>query len=424
MKKYTIKISSLILNSGLMIFILGILYLNRRGIFNIFVATLVIALSCAEVIKNRHNIYLLIINLLILYCNYSICLPNYFVHIETSFSEFALDTVATTGINTLCLFMGILFVTSPKSTQKNNKNIEPLASNGRYNPIFELALCVLLLIIWRYGYTRPDVVGGRGTPSAIYEYSVILMIIGFYYCGNKLVWKIILLIITFLFAIQNFIYGGRITGIQIILCAVLCLLVDKINLKIILLGMIFIFPFMSLIGIKRGNSSFSILALIDALNSLRNTKGALDTAYSAYYTSLTFLKAMVYTPFQKRIYMFGCFVLSMFFGGLIPDSNLADYTRKNFLHYWGGVLPFFAYFYIGILGVILLAIYINYIKSKIIVNYTTKNGFYKCFSIYITATTFRWYLYSPTQLFRGVMLLWIAYKIADLFFKFIKKYAY
>ncbi|MSU05587.1 hypothetical protein FYJ80_02160 [Spirochaetales bacterium NM-380-WT-3C1] len=385
-----------------------LLILNSNGDYNKIVAALVLILNLIELLKHRKNVYLLIVNIIILYCNYSITVCNYFSTFSTSFTEFSNEYVGVQGINILCVFSLFLFVFSPSASIKEFEYEKPITSSSRYNTLVEMALVVFLCLIWYFGFTRPSVSGMRGSPSAIYEYSIILIIMGYYFSGNRLSWKIIFTLISLAYALQNFIYGGRITGIQVIMTSGICLFIDKITMKRIVISSLLVIPLLTAIGIQRGGISFSMESIFEGLQAINTNKMALDTAYSAYYTSLTFLKAMDYTPFTSRFSMFGCFLLSMIFGGSIPNSNLADYTRERFLHYWGGVAPFFGYFYIGWIGVFLLAFYICFLKKKIIYG-RTENDFFKCLSIYVAVTTFRWYLYSPTQLFRGVMLLWIVY---------------
>lgn len=409
-----------IFNYILIFIIICCIIYNFDGKINKVVSIIILCLTFFELIKTRKSKYLLIINLLILYCNYSICLPNYFVDINTSFTEFSNQPVAALAINILCIFILTLYLTAPRLQSDFPENIEPITKSGHYNSVFLIGICIVLIIIWRFGFTRPEVSGMRGTPSAIYEYSVILVIIGFFYCGDKLIWKIILSLIIGIYAIQNFIYGGRITGIQIIICGLLCMFIHKITIKKILVGSAIVIPVMSLIGVQRGAVEFSLNNIGMILKASGKTYGTLDTAYSAYYTSITFLKAMDYTALETRLKMFGNFMLSMLFGSVVPNSNLADYTRERFLHYWGGITPYFFFFYLGIGGVILSAIYISYLKKKI-TSYEKPSGFIQCLAIYITATTFRWYLYSPSQLLRGVMFLWIVYQAAAFFYKLVQR---
>lgn len=44
----------------------------------------------------------------------------------------------------------------------------------------------MLALILVFGFSRPDAVGGdRGSPSAMYEYSMIFFLLGFYFAGDR-----------------------------------------------------------------------------------------------------------------------------------------------------------------------------------------------------------------------------------------------
>ena len=399
----TISKRNLIKNIIILFFtVIGII-LNLNGDINDIVAIFTILISACSVLKCKNNIYLFIIEGTILYCNYSICIPNYLSTADTSFIEFANEKVGAIGLNILFSYSVLNYILSPKVTRNIPSSIVKL---GHYNPIIEWTLTILLMLIWFFGFTRPSEFGERGTPSALYEYSIIFIIFGFLFSGNRKIHKVLFFIISLLFITQNFVYGGRITGVQLLICCALCLCIEKINIKNISFCSFVIFPILIGIGKFRANFELSFDSIMNSMKLIIESKMTLDTAYSAYYTSLTFIKVEQFTDFSTKIYLLKQFVLSMFFGGSVPDSNLADYTREFFLHYWGGVIPFFGYFYLGVLGILIISLYLSWIKRLIIKD---NNIFLSCLSIYVTTTTLRWYLYSPTQLFRGLLLLWGVY---------------
>lgn len=394
------------------LFVVILILLNLEGQYNQCLAICVLFYSALSVIKSRKNWYLLIIEITLLFCNYSIVGPNYLFHINSSFFEFSNDPVGALGLNILLGFTVMNYIFAPSVADKNQE--KPITSEGRYNPIIIIGFLALLSLIWFFGFTRPTAVGGRGTPTAIYEYSIVFIIIGFYYTGNKIWAKICITFAAIMFAMQNFIYGGRITGVQLILCIVMCLFIDKISVRKVVIAATVGLPVMTGIGSDRGSFALTLASFTNSVQNIFGGKLTLDTAYSAYYTSLTFLKAKEYTEFGRRMYMFKQFLLSLILGGSVIDSNLPDYTRTTFMHYWGGVTPYYAYFYLGIVGVFLISLYIGFLKKQIR-DKDTKSDFIRCMSIYVVATTFRWYLYAPTQILRGILLLWFVFTVARLF---------
>ena len=334
--------------------------------------------------------------------------------IKTYYKSYASTAIGVAGVNILLIFSVLLMFVAPKTDKNKEKEKKSLLVNNKYNPIIVIGLIVVLVFTWIYGFVRPDLPGERGTPSALYEYSLIFIIISLYYVGDNSILKYIVVTIAAAFALQNFVYGGRITGLQIVVLVVISLYVDKLSLKkVIPTGMVF-FVVMSLIGQFRAQLIMHGANIKAVVKSLSANYFSLDTAYSSYYTSMTFLDELTQTDFNKRIYLFGRWLLSIVLGGRVSDSNLALYTRQHHFHYNGGVLPFFAWFYLGLLGVVLLTIYLGFLLKIINNSNSERSGLIRCLAIYICATTARWYLYSPSQIFRGLILFCLVYAFAYL----------
>ena len=388
-------------------------FFNDHNSYDAVLGYCVIVINILGMIKVRHNWYLLFIFLCITYSNYSICAANYISHLYSYFTGYAGTEIGSQGIRILLLFSVLLLIVAPATYPVDIKysrmEQKSLISNNRYNPFIVIGMIILLAFIWVFGFGRPDVVGQRGSPSAIYEYSIILLIISFYYSGKdkKLIAATVLTCIAF--SMQNFVFGGRITGVQILIMVVLALFIDRLKVRrAIPVGILF-FVIMSGIGQLRGAILISGFNIRSIISRLANSKLALDTAYSAYYTSLTFLDELTNTTLSTRWYLFTRWVLSMFLGGSVTDSNLSIYTRQTHVHYFGGVLPFFAWFYMGLIGIAFLMFYLRFLFITIARVSDNSSGLVRCVTLYITCTCLRWYLYSPSQLFRGVMLMCLVY---------------
>lgn len=394
--------------------------INQNGYYNILVAAITCLISLWSIIRVRQNIYLVIIYGIILYSNYSICAANYFSHIDTFFTSYSTDIVSTYGLNILAISSTLLFVLAP-SYRSESGNIRSLVVNNCDNLIIFIGILVVLTFIWVFGFTRPDVEGARGSPSAIYEYSIIFIILGFYYAGKRKVNYVLLVIAVAMFALQNFIFGGRITGVQLIICLYLSLFVDKIPQRIVLIGFACLFILMTVIGQMRGSFSLLSMDISSALDSIKTNMFALDTAYSAYHTSLTFLLHAQNITMFARVALLGKWILSIVIGGSVTDSNLAVYTRQFYMHYYGGILPFFGYFYLSYPGIYLLYLYLSVYLKKMACLTEQSSGLIRCISVYIVTTCFRWYLYAPTQIFRGVLLLSVCYGVCYQFYRICGK---
>lgn len=67
--------------------------------------------------------------------------------------------------------------------------------------------------------------------TTFYEYSTVLVIIGFWYSGKSTLYRGALVMVSAMYAAQNFIYGGRVTGLQLILIVVFSLYAEKLSLQ-------------------------------------------------------------------------------------------------------------------------------------------------------------------------------------------------
>ena len=388
-----------------------LILLNDSGDHNRLAAAVLLLINLISLIKVRKNWYLLIVFGIIAYCNYSICIANYFYMFRSFFTGFANTDIGAKGLNILLSFSLVLLLFVPRPTGTTEYGMA-IIENNRKNKIIVYGISVVLLLIWFFGFRRPDVIGQRGSPTALYEYSLVFFIVSLYYSGKDKLLISLNLILAAGFALQNFIFGGRITGVQIVIMMVLCLTIDRLKLRKILPFFAVFFLLMTGIGQLRGNIAIVGISFKSVFRSALSGRFSMDTAYSAYYTSLTFLRQLQQETIGHRLYLFLRWCLSMFLGGSVADSNLAVYTRQFFMHYFGGVLPFFAWFYLGPVGIALLSLYLRFIFKLMIHTDSQSGGLQRCVIIYLCSTTFRWYLYSPSQLFRGVMLLCVVYGIA------------
>ena len=423
---YSINICRLAICLGaLMIFIYNC-FTRLSNDNNVITAAAVMVLSTYDIIICRKNWYLFTIFGWMACCNYSICMYMYFNPLSfdsTLFNSLYNDNAASIGINILFLFIIAITAMLPKMEQKiDSKNLFVQKENN--NILIVLGISIILLFILIFGFTRLEIGEGRGSHTSIYEYSSILFIIGYYYTGNKKFMNILLTLILFLFVLQDLIFGGRSTSISLLLLYFLIFFSYKISIiqatPYILLG-IFIF---TLVGSIRGNwnnTNFSALELI--YNSLLKNKFVLSTAYSAYHTSLTFIKVTDLISVTDRIELFGKFILSLFLGGTkVKGASLPVYTRGFYMHYYGGLLPFYFNFYLGWIGVIVSALIVKFYINIINKLNIDSNYLIKAVCIYVCITVPRWYLYSPFPLLRGTVLLVLLCIVTNFFHKICKKH--
>ncbi len=375
------------------------------------IGLLTIAISILSVYEVKDNFNLFAVYAVVAYCNYSFIMVNYInTSFQSFFTSFRGDSVSNLGLHILFAFSLILYLFSPFKIQKTRSEDNFLIRNKPKKALPITAVIVaMLLYILMVGFGRPEFAGLRGSPSPMYEYSIILFIVGFHFVGSNKLSRLVLTVVLVLFSLQNFIFGGRVIGLQLIIAYIVLFYSHKLTIRKIapyaLLGLVML----SLIGIERGGFALSVDGMRVAWEQIKMQAFALDTAYAAYYASLTFLKVEEILYLQDRIALFIKFLFSIVAGGRIPDSNLSVFTKHFFPHYGGGVFPFYFHFFLGWFGLILGALVVRS-YSRIINNVSLSNsGFAKCLSVYVVATTFRWYLYTPLIILRGVLFLAIAY---------------
>lgn len=355
----------------------------------------------------RKNMMMFIISLIISYSNYSIIYANFINHIDdTMYTQVITNTISNRALNILTIFNLSLVIFINWGKISTMKAINLFHAPKMNDNIVLAILTVVLTIVFFIGFKLPDVQGERGTPKPIYEYAISFFILYFYYSGNKKNISLGLFFVV-IYSLQNFLFGGRIYGLQFILVAFLMLFIHKFTIKKMLVFMFPFFVLFNIIGILRG----SFITHFGDFGSVIFKSGlTLDTAYSAYYTSPAIIFASDRIGFMETVQLFIDFIVSIFLGETSnQNSNIQHIAYKYINHSYGCVMPFYFCFYFGILGSF-VPVFILKIYFKIICNLKeSTHGCFKCIAVFIVAHTFRWYLYSPLGLFRGVLFLVIVY---------------
>lgn len=372
-------------------------------------------------VRVRRNRLLLVVYGVIAYSCYSICSANYLNHIDGTMYTAVSNTVeAQFALALLQLFISILILLLPKEVKPFGYGIQ-LPTVLQCNTVLISVLAIVLSLICIYGFGRPDTLGGdRGSPSAIYEYSTILFIAAFYFAGENRIARRILLVILIIYAFQNLAFGGRVTAVQLILIAFFFLFNRKVSttMFVVMAGIFFV----GMIGygaVRTAVWDTGIKGLVEGFLSYCSNGLAWDTAYSSWYTSITFVRFDDLITDAQHAYYFKQWLLSIFLGGSsIPDSSLAALTKPYFFHYDGGILPIYLWFHFGIAGVIIAAVLVSIFASwtnrveKLNTRENQSKNIVKealpLILTYFVITSPRWFLYSPSQITRGVLLCFLA----------------
>lgn len=364
-------------------------------------------LSCNfyQLLKAKSNIFLLIIVFFISYCNYSVIYVNFINPLDSYYVRTLAGAVVYKSINILALF-NIFILWFVKWNKICKDTFLHLKKTTVSSKLLLLGIIVVLLYILLFCFSRPTEIGERGSPSSVYEYSICLFIAYFYFCGRSKIFINLGKVLIVVFSLQNFIFGGRILGLQFLVALYLIEYKDSISKKVLYTISILMFLLMSMIGVLRGNilsGNFDIESLITGM--IQNGF-ALDTSYSAFFTSETYIYTKDIIPDSERFYQFLFFIKSIFLGYGDRIDLFPSYITTNYVaNYGGSFIPHFFYYYIGtpgiILGALLVSFYLNIIRKFCLYS----SPYIKCVIILVVCTVFRWYLYTPMPLLRSVLFI-------------------
>lgn len=215
-----------------------------------------------------------------------------------------------------------------------------------------------------------------------------------------------MLVMAILFVCTGIAGGNRANVIAILFLLFYLYVMQKFTLKqmmpLIFLGVLL----MLYVGGAREDVLSSFNELTSILPYLFDHGLRWDTAGYAYHQSLCFILLDGITSSSEHVYLAQQWIKSIFFGSTaIQDSQLASIAQMYFISYGGGFLPFHFYYYFGLAGVfacgIATAMYlrlVNNIKDS-------SSNIHIIAALGVCMTTCRWYLYSPSPLTRGMLLL-------------------
>ncbi|MGE9939476.1 hypothetical protein ACQRAP_06205 [Collinsella sp. SGI.180] len=396
--------------TGVLLSVLGYAAVVPNGLL----AVAALVLSCAFLIHVRNNRLLLLVGIVFAYLCYSILFVNYLSPLLTTvFTRYRSTPEAGVALSALLLFISCLLLFMPDRIVPFGEG-QSLVGSARCNAVFEVVLLIVLGLILVFGFGRPDAIGeDRGSPSALYEYSMILFLLGYYFAGSHKGWIVTFSVLLGLYALQNIVYGGRVTALQLLLILFFCTLNKKTSTKVFVSAIVFGLLAFTLLGaIRTGLAHAGLSDYLEALSDSLSRGFTWDTAYSSWHTSVTFILYGGIIPRAEHLRLFGQWAKSVVLGGSVPMCNLANLTLPYFYHCFGGVLPVFFQFYLGPIGVIVASFYVSVIirfisKACEVVNPPSRvllTPAIGIVSMYVSTSCFRWILYSPSQITRGLLL--------------------
>lgn len=389
-----------------------------------FCVSAIILLSVILCVRTRKNTLAFLVSFSIAYSNYSAMTANYsngYALESTYDSMYAGTWVAAEGTFVLLLFMATVVLFLPSVIGRTDFGDFFARYDGRYSIPVVLAILCLLAVIW---VTCSSGFGGsgRGDSNQLFEYSYIIFILGFYFSGKRKSLQISMLSMAALFILQNVLTGNRAGVLGIILIIYALYFSQRWGvgkaLPVILVGF---FAFQT-IGIFREEIASSLGEIPQAIAQTVERRFVWDTASYAYHQSLAFVRLAHDAGLNELSYLAQRWFLSIFLGGsAVPDSLLATYVQQLYPGMGGGFLPLYGYCYFGILGVLLTGIGVSLVLRAISGASPMNRDIGLMLRLCLFATVFRWYLYSPSPLTRGVLLMLVIGAVALFVFKTLEQ---
>lgn len=400
------RIWIIILGAQIVLNMLGLLLPD--GFQVVLMATsgaVLLAFSVYAVYSQRSNMLSMLLNILLLYFNYSLVAAVYWNTggLEKIFNGYTWEEFLK-GINTVLLFWGVYALLLKESPKVDHRIY---LQKGKPNYLV-VGACTAYLVLAPFLFYKTDTFGVRGTITPLYEYAIIIMIVGLRFSRRNFNGVTPLLVGSCWMILHGLMHGERILALQMMIVWGLYLLLHVLSIKLVIpacFAGVFLF---TIFGLYRGMASLSGNFLSRTFKVLFSGGMANDTSYFAYWASLSINRFAEATPFFERLLYMLRYIGYIFLGSVIPDANVSVLSSQANFHLGGGWLPFYLNFWLGSIGVLLggggLALLVNKVTGL-----QRKKAFRNYMAIYLVATAPRWYLYAPAPLTRGVMFYTLFY---------------
>lgn len=378
-----------------------LLILDYNHLTNNLAAILLLIVSFIFILKTLNNIPAFLMASIIFYVNYSISVGEFFKKVITScpFSEVKTPLFYGTALRTILLFLIILtyfYKSRVYSPDFNKTEVAPV----RNDAIFIGLLFLLLYLFFQIKPVKQTHYSVAITP--LYEYSRLIFLFSYFFTARKQLMKILIVLVAFIFILQDFYYGGRITSLQIILFLISTIFYKKITIsKIVFMEITGIFLF-ALVGVYRMSYKLSI-SFVEIFKILSKSFFVFDTATYSFYASATHIAASFIVDTTTRFKSLLEFIMSVFLGSRF--FKLADVTtlaKNYYINLGGGIIATHFYFW----GSWILVAFSAFVLAKLLNKLNYNHSLYaRIIFLSIVISAPRWYLYSPLVLIRGGVLL-------------------
>ena len=382
-----------------------------------FSGAIALLVNIFALISFKKNNLLFFSYMWIFYCNISFLISKYFSSTPTFltiYNQIRFKDTKIIGVSGVAIFVIISFLLCYNYKNKCKDNFDVNENNVNVTKkSYDISLIIIISIISivLIDYFALHILS---VSRQIYEYLLILFVFGFYYSkmSRRKIYKNLLFVLMIISTVVNMYQGARVISLQPMIAYFFVFYDDLINYKKLIISfiiVILIFTFFGLYGdMLDSGISLKQLTFSYLIDNLLARKFTLDTSIAAYWSGLTFIECTNFIPLHDRITNFLQFLTSyLLFGAKSGYKDVYNISREYYLHYNGGFISSYFYYWLSWPGVILVSIYVGKILKLFL--YKDDNEFKKIFKIYVVATIPRWYLYYPTALFRGTFIFIILY---------------
>lgn len=362
---------------------------------------LLTALPLWTTVRVRQHLPLLVVAGLLLYFHYSVAAAVYWKPdaVPAIFARYSRAELLS-GAGVVLLFWAALTAVLPGA---HRPDLAVFSQKSAGNPLLS-APCAAYIALAPVLFYRSSAFGVRGSGSTLYEYAVIVLVVGLSVCGRRPGQLALLGAASGLYCLHSLVYGERITVMQAAIVWGLYLLLHRLTVRTMLAAAAAGLVLLTLAGMFRGAASWQPGALREALHALADRRLANDTAYFAYQSGLSIRRLEAVWGWAGRLGQLGSYLLYLVFGSAVPNSNLSVLAAENSHNWGGGWLPFYGHFWLGAPGTVLLALG----AAALLRRGCRLDSAHpvRCYlGLYLVASCPRWYLYSPSQLVRGAVLV-------------------
>ncbi|EWM59067.1 hypothetical protein [Streptococcus thermophilus] len=374
-------------------------------------AILLVITNLFTIFLARKNQISLFISFILLFFNLSIALSDYTFHINqitwNSLVYYNNGQYYQEALIMLLVFNIVFLLT----INTDEYIYQPIAMQ-KESPILFWVFYLITILILIFGINRNAIgIGYEVRITPIFEYSIVFFLMCHIFSNKSNAFhSSLIIILAILYILQDAMYGGRITSIQLFIFLSFNYFSKVINVKNLIIFFTFAILVFTFIGRHRGGDSLSMSSLFEGFVN--------DTATFAYGSSTTHLFAADQIDWNTRLMSLFYFIVSFILP--LPKeasilSNVTAYSQHFHVNIGGGVVFSHLYFWGGYPLLLLFAIIFNLYLNKIEKSVKSLD---RGILLLLISYFPRLYLYSPKAGLRSSLvlfpLLWLLFSRLDI----------